>query len=160
MPRSYVARADQVSYLAIARRTGAKGEAMKKAFLAVSASLWLGGCFAQFIGAAKVKDGPAGCWRTCDGWGMDLVGMVKMGEYSDGCICQVRGAPPGSATPGVPRPDPSPARDRAAAEQPAMAGARVLVESAAAAAETQASSFHRWTQQTKGARLLSPLVPD
>ncbi|HSN15862.1 MAG TPA: hypothetical protein VLT61_14615 [Anaeromyxobacteraceae bacterium] len=116
---------------------------MKRAFLAVSASLWLGGCFAQFTGAAKVKDGPAGCRRTCDGWGMDLVGMVKMGEYSDGCICQVRGAAPG-----------------AAAKQPATAGARALVESAAAAAEAQSSSFHRWTQRTKGARPLSPLVPD
>src|SRR5207253_3374906 len=33
--------------------------------------------------------GPAGCKSACDAWGMELAGMVKMGEYSDGCICQV-----------------------------------------------------------------------
>lgn len=104
---------------------------MKRAMLAVAASVWLGGCFAQFTGAAKVKNGPAGCRSACEGWGMDLVGMVKMGEYSDGCICQVRGAPPGSAA-----------------------------RAAAAAAEAQTGAFHRWTQQTKGASPVGPLVPD
>ena len=105
---------------------------MKRAMLAASAAIWLGGCFAQFTGAAKVKNGPAGCRSACEGWGMDLAGMVKMGEHSDGCICQVRGAPPGSAV-------------RAAA---------------AAAAEAQTGAFHRWTQQTKGASPVGPLVPD
>lgn len=104
---------------------------MAKLILAVAVSIGLGGCFAQFTGAARVDGGPAGCRSTCDGWGMDLVGMVKMGEYSDGCICQVRGAPPGSAARG-----------------------------AAAAIEAQLGAFHRWTQQTKGASPVGPLVPD
>ena len=48
----------------------------------------LTGCATQFTGAPKVQNGPAGCQATCDQWGMELAGMVKMGEYSDGCICQ------------------------------------------------------------------------
>lgn len=65
----------------------------------------LSGCTTTFYGSSKVTGGAAGCKSACDAWGMDLAGMVKMGEYSDGCICQVkpvlapdRGAPP----PGVP----------------------------------------------------------
>jgi len=48
------------------------------------------GCATQFYGSPKVEKGPAGCKSACDAWGMDLAGMVKMGEYSDGCICQVK----------------------------------------------------------------------
>jgi hypothetical protein len=44
----------------------------------------------SFVGASKVPNGPAGCKAVCEGWGMVLAGMVQMGEYSDGCICQVR----------------------------------------------------------------------
>ncbi|HSM94315.1 MAG TPA: hypothetical protein VLT47_15680 [Anaeromyxobacteraceae bacterium] len=58
------------------------------------AALALAGCQTVFYGAPKVEKGVAGCRATCDGWGMELAGMVKMGEYSDGCICQVRAAPP------------------------------------------------------------------
>ncbi|HET7825188.1 MAG TPA: hypothetical protein VFK90_07630 [Anaeromyxobacter sp.] len=104
---------------------------MTRAVLAVLAAACLGGCFAQFTGAAKVKNGPAGCRSACEGWGMELVGMVKMGEYSDGCICQVRGAAPGSAAAG-----------------------------AAAAVDVQMGAFHRWTQQTKGASPVGPFVKD
>ena len=42
----------------------------------------------SFTGESMVVNDPAGCKVTCEGWGMELVGMVKMGEYSDGCICQ------------------------------------------------------------------------
>jgi hypothetical protein len=48
-------------------------------------------CVTTFHGDPKVPNGAAGCKAVCDGYGMDLVGMVAMGEYSDGCICQVRG---------------------------------------------------------------------
>ncbi|GAC1535147.1 MAG: hypothetical protein NVS2B9_00200 [Myxococcales bacterium] len=55
----------------------------------------------QFKGDAKVLNGPDGCKAVCKGWGMELAGMVQMGEYSDGCICQVKSggtaAPSGSA---------------------------------------------------------------
>lgn len=48
----------------------------------------------MFFGNSKIMNGPAGCQATCDAWGMDLAGMVKMGDYTDGCICQVRPKPP------------------------------------------------------------------
>src|SRR5690349_9285611 len=53
----------------------------------------------QFRGDAKVKGGPAACRQICAGWNMELVGMVAMGDYSTGCICQVpgAGAPAGGA---------------------------------------------------------------
>jgi hypothetical protein len=48
------------------------------------------GCATSFTGSAKV-DGPKECRSTCNNWGMDLAGMVAMGEYTTGCICKVRG---------------------------------------------------------------------
>jgi hypothetical protein len=105
---------------------------MKKAILAAVVSTWLGGCITQLAGTPKVQNGPAGCKKVCDEWSMDLVGMVKMGEYSDGCICQVRGA-----------------------------GGRIsLREAASAAAEVEAASFHRPTQQTAGYRPGNPMGRD
>jgi hypothetical protein len=44
-----------------------------------------------FQGAAHVNGGAAKCTTICQGWGMDLAGMIAVGEYSDGCICQVKG---------------------------------------------------------------------
>jgi len=64
---------------------------MTKCFALVVLLLLLSGCHTVFYGAAKVSKGPRGCTEQCDTWGMDLAGMVAMGEYSDGCICQVRG---------------------------------------------------------------------
>ena len=49
------------------------------------------GCATAFTGDAHVPGGPAGCRDVCGAYGMDLAGMVAMGEYSDGCICKVRG---------------------------------------------------------------------
>jgi len=49
------------------------------------------GCPTRFYGAPKVPDGVAGCKTICSTYGMELTGMVAMGEYSDGCICQVPG---------------------------------------------------------------------
>ena len=48
-------------------------------------------CATYFVRSAMVKDGAAGCKVQCQVLGMELVGMVVMGEYSDGCICQVPG---------------------------------------------------------------------
>ena len=57
------------------------------AILGVGAST---GCATAFTGDAHVPGGPAGCRDRCGSYGMDLAGMVSMGEYSDGCICKVR----------------------------------------------------------------------
>lgn len=48
------------------------------------------GCATSFTGSAKVES-PKDCVKTCDEWGMDLAGMVAMGEYTNGCICRVKG---------------------------------------------------------------------
>jgi hypothetical protein len=66
----------------------------------------LSGCVTAttaFTGAAKVPQGPDGCRARCDSWGMQLAGMVQLGEYSDGCICEVkRGAGTSSASAAIP----------------------------------------------------------
>jgi hypothetical protein len=63
---------------------------MKKLVLMVSMALLVGGCATSFSGSAKVE-GPAECRKICGKWGMELAGMVAMGEYTDGCICRVKG---------------------------------------------------------------------
>ncbi|HYS09922.1 MAG TPA: hypothetical protein VEP66_14335 [Myxococcales bacterium] len=45
----------------------------------------------NFTGAAKVPKGAEGCRGICSSYGMELTGMVALGEYSDGCICEVPG---------------------------------------------------------------------
>ena len=45
-----------------------------------------------FYGDPKVPEGPSGCEAICTAWNMELVGMVALGEYSDGCICQKKGS--------------------------------------------------------------------
>ena len=64
---------------------------MKRLLLWIFITLELTGCAPQyttFEGGAKVKDGPSGCEAKCKEWGMELVGMIALGEYSDGCICK------------------------------------------------------------------------
>src|SRR5260370_32584225 len=43
----------------------------------------------RFGGDPHVPNGPSGCIAKCNEWRMELVGMVSMGEYSDGCICRI-----------------------------------------------------------------------
>lgn len=54
------------------------------------------GCATSFTGSAHVEDGRAGCEAKCRGQGMQVAGMVYMGEYSSACVCEV----PGSAASG------------------------------------------------------------
>jgi hypothetical protein len=57
--------------------------------------LLLAGCAPQyttFKGDAKIKDGPSGCEAKCRELGMELAGMVVLGEYTDGCICKKKDA--------------------------------------------------------------------
>ncbi len=64
---------------------------MKRLLLWTLIMLPLTGCateYTTFQGGAKIKDGPSGCEAKCKEWGMELVGMVALGEYSDGCICK------------------------------------------------------------------------
>jgi hypothetical protein len=48
-------------------------------------------CATNFTGSAHVEEGRGGCERKCKGQGMEVAGMVYMGEYSDACICSVPG---------------------------------------------------------------------
>lgn len=92
---------------------------ISKTMLAALAAVTLGGCATQFFGSARVDRGPLGCREQCRAWDMELAGMVKMGEYSDGCICQVRppASPPASS-----------------AQQPSSQAPRTAPQSFAAAA--------------------------
>jgi hypothetical protein len=49
------------------------------------------GCATSFSGSAHVENARAGCEAKCTGQGLELVGMVYMGEYSDACVCAVPG---------------------------------------------------------------------
>ena len=57
---------------------------------AVAMLVSVSGCATSFTGSAKL-DGAKECRTVCDGWGMELAGMVAMGEYTNGCICKVKG---------------------------------------------------------------------
>jgi len=48
------------------------------------------GCATSFMGSAYVE-GPKECRSICSGWGMEMSGMVAMGEYSTACVCEVPG---------------------------------------------------------------------
>ncbi len=57
--------------------------------------LLLAGCatpVTTFTGGAKIKGGPLGCEAKCNEWAMELVGMIALGEYTDGCICKKKGS--------------------------------------------------------------------
>ncbi len=111
---------------------------MRTNLAAVVTALALTGCLTQFTGASRVLNGPRGCWDQCQAWGMDLAGMVKMGEYSDGCICQVRPPPPPAPAPhGAPSSD---SRAPGGAESgPAVAGVWLQMQAIAASAAQQSS---------------------
>ncbi|HEX9049369.1 MAG TPA: hypothetical protein VF841_02440 [Anaeromyxobacter sp.] len=114
--------------------------------LGIAAALALAGCQTVFTGAPKITDGPKGCRAACDAWGMDLAGMVKMGEYSDGCICQVR--PGGAGAPAAQPPRPSSDASGPGPGGPqAVAGVWVQMQAAAAAAAQQSAEASRQASQ-------------
>jgi hypothetical protein len=61
--------------------------------LVLVATPFLGSCTASmptnFAGSPKVSGGPDSCRVRCTQWGLEFAGMVAMGDYTDGCICQV-----------------------------------------------------------------------
>ena len=66
-----------------------------KRLLCLLLFLLLAGCatpLTTFRGAAKIEGGAQGCEAKCNEWAMELVGMVALGEYTDGCICKKKGS--------------------------------------------------------------------
>jgi hypothetical protein len=51
----------------------------------------LAGCATNFTGSPHVEGGRGGCEKKCKSQGMEVAGMVYMGEYSDACVCSVPG---------------------------------------------------------------------
>ena len=49
------------------------------------------GCATTFTGSPHVENGRSGCESKCKGQGMEVAGMVYMGEYSSACVCEVPG---------------------------------------------------------------------
>jgi hypothetical protein len=48
-------------------------------------------CATSFTGSPYVEGGRSGCEAKCRAAGMEVVGLVYMGEYSDACVCGVPG---------------------------------------------------------------------
>lgn len=63
---------------------------MKKTLVMLSLSL-TAGCATSFTGSPHVENGRQGCESKCKSQGMEVAGMVYMGEYTDGCVCVVPG---------------------------------------------------------------------
>lgn len=51
----------------------------------------LSACATSFTGSPHVEGGRNGCAAKCHAQGMEIAGMVYMGEYSDACVCSVPG---------------------------------------------------------------------
>ncbi len=56
--------------------------------LLVSLLFLIASCSTRFTGDAHLT--PKQCQNKCESWGMELDGMVAMGEYSDACVCTKR----------------------------------------------------------------------
>jgi len=56
----------------------------------LAAALGVCSCATSFTGSPYVEGGRSGCESKCRAAGMEVVGLVYMGEYSDACVC---GAP-------------------------------------------------------------------
>jgi hypothetical protein len=105
----------------------------------------LSGCVTSstvFAGAAKVPKGPEGCRERCESWGMQLAGMVQLGEYSDGCICEVKRGASGSPS--------------ASAAIPAAAGVHMQV---VADATRQQSSIDFFPPPMPPVDIFPPYIP-
>lgn len=100
-----------------------------RALLAVL-SLAVSGCATTFQGSPRIEGGRAQCEQVCAAWKMELAGMVQMGEYSNGCVCQV----PGRMV----------APQAAAAAGEAAAGVWTRMQASRAAAGAGAGAGFRW----------------
>lgn len=75
--------------------TGLESQMISARFVGwVTVVLFLGGCASQW----KIHGGPRECTAMCESWGMDLSGMVGVGNQdatgpgATACVCQVRRA--------------------------------------------------------------------
>lgn len=59
--------------------------------LLITASLLALACATSFTGSPYVENGRSGCEAKCRAAGMEVAGLVYMGEYSDACVCAVPG---------------------------------------------------------------------
>jgi len=59
--------------------------------IAVAGLVFMAGCQTSFTGSPHVENGRSGCEQKCRSQGMEVAGMVYMGEYSDACVCAVPG---------------------------------------------------------------------
>jgi len=100
---------------------------MKLSWLILVGFVALTGCTTVFRGSPKIPNGPEGCKAQCTSWGMEMAGMVAMGEYSDGCICQVPSTPKAN-------------RSAVSGAGPAVAG--VWIQMQEAEQQAQASQVH------------------
>src|SRR5688572_26636664 len=57
----------------------------------LAAAFGASSCATSFTGSPYVEEGRAGCEKKCRSAGMEVVGLVYMGEYSDACVCGVPG---------------------------------------------------------------------
>lgn len=64
---------------------------LKPTWIALGMALSTVGCATSFTGAAHIEGGRPACERKCAGQGMELEGMVYMGEYSSACVCRAPG---------------------------------------------------------------------
>lgn len=60
-------------------------------FIVVFSAATASGCATNFTGSPHVEDGRRGCEAKCKSQGMEVAGMVYMGEYTSGCVCVVPG---------------------------------------------------------------------
>ncbi|MFP5490167.1 MAG: hypothetical protein ACLGG0_01605 [Bacteriovoracia bacterium] len=58
-------------------------------FLILVTLLAITSCSTSFTGSAHLT--PGQCKAKCDEWGMEMDGMIAMGEYSDACVCAKKG---------------------------------------------------------------------
>lgn len=61
-------------------------------FMGSGLAMALSACATSFTGSPHVEGGRSGCESKCKAQGMEMAGMVYMGEYSDACVCSVPGA--------------------------------------------------------------------
>jgi hypothetical protein len=63
-----------------------------RAFLRFACVCAVGGCATSFTGSAHIEGGCVGCESKCGEQGLEMAGMVYMGEYSSACVCELAGS--------------------------------------------------------------------
>ncbi len=75
---------------------------MRRAFALSSFLFFVSGCATSFMGSAYFEGGRGACEKKCAAGGLQMTGMVYMGEYSSACVCELprpAAAPSGAVAP-------------------------------------------------------------